>query len=233
MAAFFTDLLDVFLTPAFLEKVRVKFHYGEEQIPQLRSVAEEMLPLMRREAFWERKESRMEDWPGRKEGVYEEVVMSLGHGVDDLQESYGRRGLLSESYMLETLAGELLMEGYAAYNRYLAEYAGWYVAGFHFPGGEEGFPLEMLPEMLEGYGPRITCNAAFCISPKKSVVFAAELTRDVKSCCEGICAGCNNKHCPGRTEDGSAVRRRFPELAEQPLNYGYGRIFGKQEGKCF
>ncbi len=198
MAAFFTDLLDSFAEPVFLEKVRIKFHFGEAQTADLRAVADEMLPLMRQEAFWERRESCVPEWQGGKEGVYEEVVMSLGSGVDALQESYGRRGMLSESYMLESLAGELLMQGYAAYNRYIAEHADWHVAGYHFPGGEEGFPLEMLPRLLEGYGPRVTCNEAFCILPKKSVAFVAELTQDEKVRCAGICAGCSQIRCPNR-----------------------------------
>ena len=95
-------------------------------------------------------------------------------------------------------AGELLMQGYAAYNRYIAEHADWHVAGYHFPGGEEGFPLEMLPRLLEGYGPRVTCNEAFCILPKKSVAFVAELTQDEKVRCAGICAGCSQIRCPNR-----------------------------------
>ena len=212
MAAFFTDLLDSFAEPVFLEKVRIKFHFGEAQAADLRAVAEEMLPLMRQEAFWERRESRVPEQQGGKkgiygkEGVYEEVVMSLGSGVDALQESYGRREMLSESYMLETLANELLMQGYAAYNRYLAEHADWHVAVYHFPGSGEGFPLEMLPGLLEGYGPRITCNAAFCISPKKSVAFVAELTQDEKIRCAGICAGCSQIRCPNRMAGDLEIR---------------------------
>ena len=54
MAAFFPNVLDKFLSPTFLEEVRKKFHYDETQIHEFQAVAEEMLPLMREEAFWEK-----------------------------------------------------------------------------------------------------------------------------------------------------------------------------------
>lgn len=43
------------------------------------------------------------------------------HVLDDLQESYHEKEQLSESYMLEALASELLLMGYGAYNRYVRE----------------------------------------------------------------------------------------------------------------
>ncbi len=122
--------------------------------------------------------------------------------------------------MLEALAGELLMESYAAYNRYVAETTDWHVARYHFPGSEEAYPLEMLPELLAGLTKRVTCNAAFCLIPKKSVVFVAELTQDESVQCEGICMGCHKMHCTNRIEDDFQTRRRM-------VHYGYSRIFGK------
>ena len=55
MAAFFSDLLDDFLGIDFLKKVHKKFHYTPEQMETLLAVAQEMLPRMRAEAFWERR----------------------------------------------------------------------------------------------------------------------------------------------------------------------------------
>ncbi len=201
MAAFFADVLDGFLTPAFLEGVRKKFHYGDTLVVEFRTVAEEMLPLMRREAFWERKEASPQNQKQTKGVVYEEVVLSLGSGVDCLQESYSQKGLLSQSYMIEVLAGELLMQSYNAYNHYIRHNTDWHVARYHFPGSEEEFPLEILPRLLKELTPQITCNSAFCMSPKKSVAFIAELTKDEKVHCEGVCVGCNNIGCSNRVAD--------------------------------
>lgn len=243
MAAFFADLLDNFRSPAFLERVRVKFHYEKTRLEELRVVAEEMYPLLCREAFWERKQAegqadeeiavrRIEEEASAcrtspSKTQYEQVVMSLGAGVDALQEHYSGQGHLSQSYMLEVLAGELLMQGYGAYNRYVAETTDRHVARYHFPGSEEAYPLEMLPDLLKGFQGQVTCNEAFCMIPKKSVVFVAELTQDEKVRCEGICVGCNSIHCANRVADDSRTKQLWARMADVPLSYGYSRIFGK------
>ena len=221
MAAFFPDVLDEFLTSDFLEHVREKFHYGETRKAEFQAVAEEMLPLMRKEAFF------LEERQAEKDSViYENVVMSLGKALDDLQESYSKKGLLSESYMLEVLASEVLMRGYEAYNRYVSGNTDWHVAKYHFPGSEEAFPIEMLPQLLQKVTLQVTCNDAFCMQPKKSVAFVAELTQDEKVQCQGICVGCHNLHCANRITDDDPVKRRITEMTDMPLTYGYSRIFG-------
>lgn len=234
MSAFFKELLDDFPSPAFLEKVRVKYHYEESRMEELRAAAEEMLPFLQEEAF---RESAMEEQtcsdshrrtPSEAGKIrYERVVISLGAGLDFLQEQYNEQGLLSKSYMLEALASELLLESYGAYNRYVAETTDCHVGRYHFPGSEEAYPLHSLPELLTGLTERVSCNAAFCLLPKKSVVFVAELTRDEKVHCEGICMGCNNMHCGNRIEDDFQTRRRMAQMTDIPLPYGYSRIFGK------
>jgi len=225
VAAFFSEVLDEFLTPAFLEGVCGKFHYEEAQSAELRAVAEKMLPLMREEAFWESKralagESRQAENP---DAVYEYVVMSLGKGIDCLQEKYGEKLLLSESYMIEALASELLIRGYDAYNCYIRKNTKWHVARYHFLGSEEAFPLEMLPGLLRELTKKVSCNSAFCMVPKKSVAFVSELTQDESVYCRGICVGCNRIQCPNRIADDSSERKR---IADMPLTYGYSRIFG-------
>lgn len=228
MAAFFSEILDKFLSPAFLKGVRHKFHYDETQALEFQLVAEEMLPLMREEAFWERRVSSGEN-KYQSEAcsvIHEQVVISLGNGVDCLQERYSERELLSQSYMIEVLASELLLQGYAAYNCYIRKNTDWHVARYHFPGSEEDFPLEMLPDLLEELTPLITCNSAFCMLPKKSVAFIAELTQDDKVQCRGICVGCNNLNCPNRMSDGGLVEKRLSVMTNMPLTYGYARIFG-------
>ena len=228
MAAFFSNILDQFLTPAFLEGVRKKYHYDDTQAFELQAVAEEMLPLMREEAFWERKVSlgKNQDQNEVSGALYEQVVMSLGRGVDCLQERYNEREQLSKSYMIEVLASGLLLQGYAAYNHYIREKTDWHVARYHFLGSEENYPLEMLPDLLKELTPLITCNSAFCMLPKKSVAFIAELTQDEKVQCRGICVGCNSLSCSNRMEDGGLVHKRLSVMTDMPLTYGYGRIFG-------
>lgn len=216
MAAFFPDVLDAFLSSDFLEGVRRKFHYDDTKTAAFQAVAQEMLPLMREEAFWDSEAFSEENrQPGEcADAVFESVIMSLGGGLDALQERYNENGMLSESYMLEVLASELLLKGYGAYNRYVQENRDRHVARYHFLGSEEAFPLELLPKLIQESAGRIACNAAFCLIPKKSVVFISELTRDTKVQCESICVGCHNLHCPNRTEDDSLRGRMLAKLAD-------------------
>lgn len=248
MSSFFTELLDNFPRPAFLEKVCGRYHYEKSRLDELKENALEMLPFLREEAFWEsmaverrdgvsglrsipveQQDTVLRRGAGQEadEPLHERVVISLGTGLDRLQERYSGQGLLSKSYMLEALAGELLLESYGAYNRHVAEATDLHVARYHFPGSEAAYPLELLPELLAGLTDRVICNAAFCLLPKKSVVFVAELTRDEKVQCEGICLGCNRAHCTNRITDDFQTRRRMAGMADIPLNYGYSRIFGK------
>lgn len=225
MENFFPELLDEFISTDFLKKVRKKYHFDEEQAPQLQAVAEEMLPKMQQEAFWIRQESFPNNkWQSKdSDTTYENVAMSLGNGVDLLQEGYSEKGLLLESYMVEVLASELLMRGYDAYNRFVIEHSAYHVARYHFPGSEEALPLEILPHLLSGLTQKITCNSAFCMQPKKSVVFISELTQDETVSCKGICVGCTNTACPNRVEENNLLRKRMTDV---PLTYGYNRIFG-------
>lgn len=254
MAAFFQDLIEEFTEPDFFKKVRDKFHYGEAQADELKCVAVEMLPLIRKEAFWERHISSLLYLSGSLAGnsagntssdltadslraeledtkhqdtVYEDVVMSLGSGIDALQDQYSSQGMLSRSYMLEVLASEFLLRGYEAYNRYIEINTDMHVAKYHFLGSEDSVLLEELPKLLAGTSGRVTCNEALCMIPKKSVAFVAELTRDENVRCEGICVGCRNRHCTNRVEENSEAGRMAARMTDLPLTYGYGRIFGR------
>ena len=224
MEAFFPELLDGFLDRDFINKVCVKFHFEEMQMSELQAVAREMLPLMRREAFWEVCAPWIWNNGESTDVVYEGIVMTLGKELDCLQESYHKEGMLTESYMLEALASELLLQGYSAYNRHVREVSSWHVARYHFPGNEKNLSLEMLPHMLSKFSVQVSCNEAFCVMPKKSVVFLAELTQDAQVKCEGICVDCENVRCSNRMEEDVQMGRTITDM---PLTYGYLRIFVK------
>ncbi len=215
MAAFFCEVWEHILTPDFLNRVRQKYHFEEADWIELRTVANQMLPWIRREAFWDRKEYHIQELsrPGPCESsrpIYECVVMTLGPGIDALQESYSDSGLLLKSYMAEVLACEILQDGYQAYEQFLKKTTGLHVAGYHFPGSEAAFPLELLADLIKDYAPHIICNSAFCITPMKSVVFLAELTQERPSHESSICFTCTDKHCPYRIKN-HVMRRDFSE----------------------
>lgn len=227
MERFPTVLSEELISADFLEKTRKKFHFDVEQAAQIRAAAEKMLPTIREEACCIRQAYAMEKNRSERDfdTTYECVAMSLGKGVDLLQESYSEQGLLLETYIVETLAGELLLRGYDTYNKYVAKHTSLHVARYYFPGSEKSLPLEMLPGLLQNLAPKITCNAAFCMQPKKSVVYIAELTQDETMHCKAICVGCTNKSCPHRIEENKLIRKKLTDL---PLTYGYSRIFGIQ-----
>lgn len=238
MAEFFVDLLDEFIEPSFLQEVRDKFHYEETQNSEFQIVAEEMFPLIRNEAFWERSTSCLQSVSGNLAETdgsdmeyghreYEDVVMSLGAGIDSLQDNYSSQGMLSRSYMIEVLASEFLLRGYRAYNRYIENNTDMHVARYHFLGSEDSFPLDELPRLLDKMTGQITCNEAFCMLPRKSVAFVAELTQDEKVRCEGICVGCSSVHCPNKVAEDHPDRHLLARMADMPLTYGYSRIFGR------
>lgn len=227
MAAFFEELLAGFLEEDFLKSVQKKFHYGEDQFQALAAVAGEMLPPIQEEAFWEKEIHNSHTGQKSSRLTYEDVVISLGKGVDELQDGYSDQGMLLESYMVETLASELLMRSYSAYNRWTQADGVWHVARYHFLGSEEDFPLKMLPDLLKNLTDLVSCNRYFYMEPKKSVVFVAELTQDPVVQCEGICVGCKRADCPNKMEEDSHSGYLDRFASDMPLTYGYSRILGR------
>lgn len=221
MHEFFSDIIEQCAEKNFLKGVCRKYHYGGEDMELLAKVAGEMRPLMLQQAVWEH---RMFKRTLHEE--FAETVMTLGSDIDVLQEEYLKKGLLSEAYMIEALGSELLLEGYGAYNRWIAENTPLHVARYHFIGSEEAYPPEYIPGLLERLKVPVVCNAAFCMLPKKSVAFIAQLTEDKEVRCEGICMGCNSKDCPNRMA--STGGRRMLDMTDRPMPYGYARIFGKE-----
>ncbi|MDO4291880.1 MAG: hypothetical protein Q4C65_01500 [Eubacteriales bacterium] len=206
-------------------KVLEKYHFAAEDEELLQSVARQL---------WQAAEGKAGFWfaPQRREGSRQELVaaMTLGAEVDRLQEAYSGSGRLLECYMAEMLAGELLMRGYAAFERCVLRQTGRYVADYRFFGGED-CPLEGIREALCELGTgELRCNSAFCLIPKKSVVFLAGLTEQEKLRCAGVCAGCARRDCPNRSGGKSAEPVRWPDLAGRPLPYGYMRILEKRGG---
>ena len=177
-----------------------------------------------------------------------EVVMTLGGGVDELQERMLNEGKLTEAYMIEILGSEILLRAYAAYNEWVKENSDEVVRRYYFPGAQEAdtgsenektsvsgrqnktgisaalMKLEMLPEILRRSGLPVSCTEGYCMVPKKSVAFYAQLSGDRKTVCEGICMGCGRNDCPNRMADSEKLPGN--RVLDRPLTYGYARILG-------
>lgn len=234
----------------FLRSVCKKYHYQDEDYISLCSVAEAMLPLVRVGlcmkhrlfAHMAERPSESKEAPNSTEALggtetaerylaeglcRAEAAITLGAGLDKLQEAYTERGRLSECYMAEALSSELLLQAYTAYNAYVAETTDYHVARYHFLGSEADYPISVLPELLKRLDAPIACNEAYCMLPKKSVAFVAELTDDERVRCRGICTGCGSRHCPNRMDEGVNIGRLIADMTDVPMSYGYSKIFGR------
>lgn len=232
MEVFFEELLENFTGEDFLRKVCGKYHYQNTDNQSLFETAERMLPLIREQACWNYRLFVLPEGRELPAGKYAEAAITLGEGLDRLQEEYAGKGLLSECYMVEALASELLLQAYASYNKRMASETPFHVARYHFLGSEEAYPANLLPELLRRLEMPVSCNEAFCMIPKKSVAFVAELTEDETVKCPGICVGCKGpagRSCPNRVEEGLQLSRLIADMTDVPLSYGYSRIFGRRQ----
>lgn len=187
------------LTSEFLEDVKRRYHYEKKDMEQLKRVASDMVSCLKGQ------ESTYLIFP-EEEGEKDSrlplvtVIMTLGERVDMLQERYQKTDRMLESYMVESIGGELLMLGYRQLEAWIGTRTKYHVTAYHFPGSEETYPLEMIPELLERAGQRkVSCNGGFCLRPKKSVVFLMELSKEKTEGGVGICDTCSRKNsCPQR-----------------------------------
>ncbi len=229
MQQLFSEVTALCRDEQFLHSVMKKYHYDPEEYPTLKQLAEQMVPCLETEAGWQDRDCE-ETFP-EGERSFLAVGITLGKGIDELQENYLQDELLTESYMIEVLSSELLLKSYQAYTEWVAAHRDLHVARLHFLGAEGAPGLENLPTLLRELKLPVACNEAYCMIPKKSVVFYAELTKDVFTKCAGICLGCGRRDCPNRMEEKESFPLRFADMTDRPLSYGYARIFSKTDAK--
>lgn len=239
MYKLFTEIPELCRDEKFLHSVMKKYHYDEEEYPVLRRLAEEMYTCLQEEAVWQ--DLLYEEVFSEKEQPFSAVGITLGKGIDALQETYLGRELLTESYMIEVLSSELLLQSYRSYTEWTSDHRNLHVSRLYFlgSGGDYGvtsakvernrqLQIEYLPELLKKLALPITCNEAYCMLPKKSVVFYAKLTTDPFTKCAGICLGCGRRDCSNRMEEKEYFPLHFADMTDRPLSYGYARIFFKK-----
>lgn len=146
-------------------------------------------------------------------------IVTLGSGIDRLQESCTSREMLYEALLIDYLSTELLNQAYHHLNEICHEESGYFVKNYLFPGAE--LPIEEIEAICIESGQDILAyNQAYMLIPGKSAVFRFLLTdQREKSFCS-VCHSCRKKDCPMRmemTEDERMTR----------LNYGYQKIFGR------
>ena len=214
MEQVFRDVAEKCRKANFIETVIEKAHYAPEDRELLWSVLEKILACMEVGAALSDREALREMEVAEADGetgtelpckLAREVVMTLGKGVDELQDQFLADGALTEAYMVEVLGSEILLLAYTAYNAWIAENTDMVVKRYHFLGMGE-YMISELPVMLERSGLPVTCTEGYCMIPKKSVAFYAELTNDKGVTCEGICMGCGRTDCQNRMAVGNRAQ---------------------------
>ena len=209
MQTFFSEITALCRDEQFLHSVMKKYHYDPEEYPNLKRMAGEMIPCLETEAGWQDREIQ-ETFPGRDQSFLA-VGITLGKGIDELQEKYLQNGFLTESYMIEVLSSELLLESYRAYTEWVVVHRNLHVARLHFLGGEISETSEQkissllrlanLPMLLQELALPVTCNAAY----KRQVLYDPE-----KKC--GILCGTDKGSFYQMCRNLSGVRQeRLPE----------------------
>lgn len=209
------DLID-------LRKLVQKYHYQDEDMEQLTALWQEVYFCMEKSAAetdllfadqnarehvgkWAievvHRTVSMEAFAQLPVKQAELIAVTLGSAVDARQEIYLKNENLTAAYMMECICNEVLLKLYQQLNRQYAVTYGSYIKRYHFIG--EKIPLEDMPKVLSLLGQeRITCNAYGVLSPKKSVVFFAEITEKQGEECQGICQYCTRMDCPNKSQEG-------------------------------
>ena len=187
---------------SFMDGVAKKYHYDESQIMDLYSVARTMKSTIQGDL--EQGKAGWVDEIGlrkpAKPNVDEKSIIAcitLGSGLDLLQDKYRADGNYLMEYMVETIASDLLMMAYPRWNEMVSKVYGRDLKRYHFYGSETDYPMEATTYALDKLGNPVDCTSGYCLIPKKSVIFAAELAAaGEKAQCEGICVYCKNDKCP-------------------------------------
>ena len=224
--AAFRDLLDEKQKEFFLEQVIRKYHYPYEECGTLSLIFDKVRTMVMDSGAVS---FQIPDFYDINEKISPKavVVITLGGEIDHFQDENTANGLLSENYMTEVIAGELLLLCYPVCNQRLKELCQRNVERYSFVGSSEEYGLNLLPGILRESGLNICCNSSYYIIPKKSVAFMAHLTLK-EADCPGICVGCGSLNCPNRIGEEDGGFGRNADLAGTAFNYGFARIFGRK-----
>ena len=196
------------LTDTFVKAIAHRYHYEWKDQKKMRQVAADIRSALEgQEGFYcifsETPDYFLEEG-SKKAGYYAGVILTLGEKIDCLQDTYSDKGDMEGAYMVEVMSGELLRNAYLQFSDWLYNNSCYEAESFLFFGAGESLPMEKIPELLVYQGEKkVRCNEAYCLEPKKSVVFLAKLKKQEEKKESGreknisavMCAGCGKKDC--------------------------------------
>lgn len=130
----------------FIDAVAEKYHFNEDDKDELLKVYEQMVLCMGPYASY-RLNQKVTGLRIIDDSQAAIVAMTLGVGVDRLQDRYMRAEKLEQAYMLECISNELLLKMYSEFNKSYARFHRRYVQRYVFIGTE--IPLTNIPKILD------------------------------------------------------------------------------------
>jgi len=185
------------LTDAQLQSLTDRFHFAKQDYPVLKSLYQELLSQVDAKCFFHIYSEG--DLPGIPYQKYAVVLATLSGQTDDYINSKTDAGIISEAYMADCLALELLAQSYALAADRIHQVTGLWANACQFPGNE--YPISMTAELLKCFSdlPVRTTKAGVMV-PAKSVVYITSLTvKKPSHDCTHICKGCRNYSCASRS----------------------------------
>lgn len=128
-----------------IDKIIDKYHFTDGDRETLIMIYGQLKKYIEPYASY-RINQRITGVPDIDDGPSAMVSMTLGAGVDRLQERYIRDDRLEEAYMLDCICAELLLLLYGEFNRSYARFHRRYVKRYVFIGDE--IPLTAIPGIL-------------------------------------------------------------------------------------
>ncbi len=197
----------------------VKYHFRKEDFASLQSLSRMLVPLLRTKAYYV--------WKEKGDVItyekYAVVFLTLGDGPDALQEVYLSRNCLSEAYMLECIALELLTKAYEEFVKITQKETRMWAVKIDFLG--DTYSIEILPELYQEFDQMdISYNEKLVLSPGKSVVFLLPVSEKEEEYPCDICKNCENQDCLFRQKD---FKEEKKDKTEKLMHLYYGDGKGK------
>lgn len=256
------------LNRKLIDKVAKHYHFLEQDMEELQALYQAMFPLVCAEAFYiwnpvidvtkqveargdaTLQEAAIKDVKIKGAAVNEDVqalvFLSLGKGIDELQDLYMESKCLQEAYMIECIGLELLTEAYEEFVKHVQMETHKWAKKMDFVG--DNYPIEELPNLYAQVFTEpglISYSEHFVLNPRKSVVFFLPMSEErttINPC--HVCSQCKNVECMFRqeltdnTDNGNAIiENKGSKIVSQPrrpnniYSYGYQRFFGSQESQ--
>ncbi len=185
------------LTDTRLQNMMERFHFEKQDYPVLKALYQELLSQVDAKCFFHiYKEGDLPAIPYQRYAV---VLVTLSGQTDDYIHSKTNNGSLSEAYMADCLALELLAQSYSLTADHIHQVTGLWANACQFPGNE--YPISMTAALLKCFPDiPVRANKAGVMVPAKSVVYITQLTQEKPARdCSHICKDCRNHSCASRS----------------------------------